>query len=509
MSGASELVSEFSDLQRQWDSITAPAMQAGVTAAAALAALKEEARRLMIDSETALSGAAPDETLSVMSRYRDAALRARAASADVDREICAIWAQLSLLKDPITVIDAGIAEIVGHEDMEAVIEGLKADVRSEKTKSQRVSKLNEELNALKKEFHGHVELATKSTEAQMKVDFEVSLADYKDKLWNSQRELKNMENTMESLTSKRNSIVEKLRKKEIDVDNEISERSERLDTFENELKENEILLNEIEEKNSKNLDEESFNKLQKQCKECEEKLEDITSKCNEINTQKINNEAKYSSLMKEKSILLQSVETLRNTLNQLPSKDEWEKIKERYDSLELYKENEKIKNKLKEKYLNYKNELSQLKDDTSEITKQNMELKKQLNDEKTQIENIVSDNSSNSTTEAVNLLKLQKKSLEMECQQIDYKISQKMTNNTIKRKEKENQDLELINLKKQISQFAIQDPETLKYTTSKQPKMNLSFQSFLKSFATNRNFRTFINLYLIIIHLFLFLHFFN
>lgn len=84
-----------------------------------------------------------------------------------------------------------------------------------------------------------------------------------------------------------------------------------------------------------------------------------------------------------------------------------------------------------------------------------------------------------------------------------------MTNNTIKRKEKENQDLELINLKKQISQFAIQDPETLKYTTSKQPKMNLSFQSFLKSFATNRNFRTFINLYLIIIHLFLFLHFFN
>lgn len=523
MTSSLDLIDVFTSLKQKWDDLVTQNLLENVlptnSSVTTLLESQQKSKEQLIIETKKLRNEFKEEIpkeqgMSLLRMYQNSCQNVYSANKKVNTDIIDIFKKISLIDDLVSTLNSCTMKISENEDLDSVILKLKNDVKDEKMKNIKVAELNETLELLKKEYHEQVKLATQSNETQIKMDFEVSINNYQDKLRNTQKELKNMESNITTLTSKRNDILEKLHQKEIDVDNEISKRNEQIDTYENELKENERLLKETESKNRDNLDKDSYLKLKKQCDEAKEILENITSKCNEsyslIETKKISIENTYSSLIRKKMILIQSIKTLNDSLNQLPSKDEWEKIKESFNSLDLYIEDEKIKNDLKENYTTNKNKLLQLKDKNSEIEKQNLYLMNQIKNEKEQINNIVNDDSS--TTEIVNILKTQKKSLESACQQIDYEISQVITNNGIKRKEKENMELEIINLKKQVSEYGIQDPENLQYMPNQEnsrPYAKITIKSFLKAFTTNRHFRVIIICYLIFIHLFVLLKLFN
>ncbi|KAH0788450.1 hypothetical protein GPJ56_007641 [Histomonas meleagridis] len=345
-----------------------------------------------------------------------------------------------------------------------MISQLKSDVQNELSKNKKVSQLTETLNQLKRECDEQVEIATRSAQSQALVDYEFSLSKYKEELLDSQLSLKSVETSIASLTEQRNCVIEILHQKESEVDTAISMRNDRLEAYENELQEAEFQLEEAKRKLlESNQQKISLKDLQRKLDDENKKLSEISLKENEY-IKMIDNKNEEISKLKEKiSLLKHEVETYTQTLEQLPSINEWENAKIKLEHVRTSFNTESEKNNLQKTYSMNLKQFEKLKEKKKELELNNKNIKEKIEKEKYEINNFIDENNFENCSELISMLTKQKKSLKQKCDAIEYQISQMITNTSIQRKEKENFEKELSNLKRQISTFAMKDPESLKY----------------------------------------------
>ena len=409
----------------------------------------------------------------------------------------------SSIKDPLPLIKTALDSLHKVPIINGEFQKLQEITEKERKKGETVSELLKTLNELKKECDQQVLIAKRSVISQSEIDYEMSLSKYNNQLKEARASLKKAEVEYNELQKSKNIKLNELKLQEDDINAKSIARQEQINSLLSELKETELTLKETEKLHEDIEKNGIIQNLSREIENSELKLQEINESINNVKLELSSVNSSKENEMKEldqKIINLQnSIHSIEEQLEILPSPSEWKKMQMEYEKYKKIME-------LNEKKLELTKELNQVTEDIQEQKKELVSKNNELNElhekveqEKIKLKSIIDTKSlenkkleSNKDNELLSVLRSQIESLTLSKTNNERQLMVLQQNNCILRSEKESLEEQIIQLKKQtkyvnLESHNIIDPENLQisqasYKDSLSSPKNQSFIAKISQF---------------------------
>lgn len=333
-----------------------------------------------------------DDGITLLGKYNDIFSILSSKTKENEASVAELFTKLATVDDPSIIIQMTISKLKAIPNFNEGYEEIQKQTETEREKSENVAKLLEKLNDLKKKCDEQISIAQKTAISQFQIDLDLSLSEYQTKKQHTKSELKEIQSKYNSLTLQKEMKLNELKTKEMEIEQNFSNRQEQIDSLVSELneatklyQETESQQKEIEESRSIINLENQLGQINKETKEVDDQLDELKWKIEETHKPQKNQDHFQETI----SHMHDSIKSIEKVINEVPQKAEFEKLKNETKRIQNILEKEKKKRNCESNLNEFELDIKSKK---SELDSQNQifnDLKSKYLVEKSRIDSLV------------------------------------------------------------------------------------------------------------------------
>lgn len=444
----------------------------------------------------------PESALELLTLYQSELSKVRTFVKTAETAIARLFARLVSVDDPAGLLRAIISKLRVLPDFESELSDLKSQAELARQKTGIVSSLRESLSQLKRECEEPVSVAA-AAHSQSLPEWDNSLSELQAQRTAAELSLKALEAEVRLKSERRDDSVRLLRETELSVDRSASLRRDQLELSKSSLREVETTAEEFARLQVSAVESGIVLETQRKLLETQSEIQMIDGRLAALQREIGAVKGRMQLLSRRAEQLEAAVVEAEQTLETLPSQLEWGKVSAELAELREIVESEEELNALKAENAAVMMEKEEIERRRAilqaEVGKAQSRVAGKGRDVEREIVGIGGD------SEMIGLLKAQKQAFVEKVAEFDTLIERFGRENAEKRREKENGENEIAELKKQIARFpGCGDAEAplVRMTSAERKRIpeNQNVSDAVKWCLGNRTFRNAVLVYVVFLH---------